>query len=283
MIAFLGMGLLGSNFVRRQRHLGEEVHVWNRSPERARALASEGAVSFDDPAAAARGASRVHVTVSDDGAVDDVLEKTKAGLEAGVTIVDHTTTSPAGTAERAARWAKRGVGFQHAPVFMGPKNALEATGIMMVSGDRARYEALEPHLSKMTGKLVYVGPEPERAAGLKLCGNLFLMSMMCGVFDMLGLAKALGIPATEASALFDWFNPGMTLAARTKQALGADFTHPSWELVMARKDARLMLEGAERGGVELKVLPAIAREMDRFIQSGRGQEDWTVIGSDVVR
>jgi len=51
MIAFYGMGLLGSNFVRALRRRGETVRVWNRSAEKARALAAEGAVPFDDPAA----------------------------------------------------------------------------------------------------------------------------------------------------------------------------------------------------------------------------------------
>jgi len=46
---------------------------------------------------------------------------------------------------------------------MGQKNALESSGVMMASGDKARFDALEPHLAKMTGKLVYLGPLPERA------------------------------------------------------------------------------------------------------------------------
>ena len=53
MIAFFGMGLLGSNFVRALRKRGEDVHVWNRSADKARALESVGAKAFDDPAAAA--------------------------------------------------------------------------------------------------------------------------------------------------------------------------------------------------------------------------------------
>src|SRR5579871_6697827 len=123
MIAWLGTGLLGANFVRALRRRGQEVQVWNRSPDKARALEAEGARALEDPAAAVRGAARVHVTLSDDAAVDEVLERAKAGLAKDAVIVDHTTTSPAGTAARAKRWVERGVAFQHAPVFMGPPNA----------------------------------------------------------------------------------------------------------------------------------------------------------------
>ena len=282
VIAFFGMGLLGSNFVRAMRQRGVEVNVWNRTPARAHALEAVGARAFDQPADAARGAAQLHLALSDDAAVDDVLERARPGFDASLVIVDHTTTSPAGAAARAARWRERGVAFQHAPVFMGPQNALEASGIMLASGDRARFDALSPELAKMTGKLVYLGPQPERAAAFKLLGNLFLMSMTAGIADVLGLAKALGIDSKEAATLFDTFNPGATMGARVKRILAADYAHPSWELSMARKDARLMLEAAEGGHVELAIVPAIAREMDRWIERGHAHDDWTVIAKDAL-
>jgi 3-hydroxyisobutyrate dehydrogenase-like beta-hydroxyacid dehydrogenase len=56
----------------------------------------------------------------------------------------------------------------------------------------------------------------------------------------------------------------------------------SFELTMARKDARLMLETAEAGEVALHVLPAIARRMDELIAAGHGSEDVAVLGIDSV-
>jgi 3-hydroxyisobutyrate dehydrogenase len=283
VIAFLGTGLLGSNFVRAMRRRGLDVQVWNRTQAKARALEAEGAHAFDDPAGAVRGASLVHLALSDDGAVDDVLERARPGLGRDAVIVDHTTTSPSGAAARAARWAERGVAFQHAPVFMGPQNALDATGLMLASGDRARFDALSPELSKMTGKLVYLGPKPDRAAAFKLFGNLFLMSITAGIADVLALARAVGVEPAEAATLFDIFNPAASMGPRVKRILEGDYAHPSWELAMARKDARLMLEAAEKGGMNLTLVPAIARVMDRWIEQGHGQDDWTIIASDALK
>lgn len=282
MIAFFGMGLLGSNFVRALRKRGEDVHVWNRSREKAKALESTGATSFDDPAEAARGALRVHLTLSDDAAVDDVLEKAKAGFSPATTIVDHTTTSASGTAARAKKWEERGIAFQHAPVFMGPRNALESTGIMLASGELARFDALAPHLEKMTGKLVYLGAQPERAAAMKLLGNLFLISMVGGLRDVLALAKAERVPTDDVISLFELFNPAASIPARLKSMRRATFSDASWELAMARKDARLMIEAAEAAGAPLAIIPTIAHEMDRFIQQGHAKDDWTVIAKDVI-
>src|SRR5215475_2666266 len=134
MIAFFGMGLLGSNFVRALRRRGEDVQVWNRSYERAAALEAEGARAFQDPAEAARGAARVHLTLTDDAAVDAVLERARPGLSADTVIVDHSTTTTEGSLARVARWRERGIVFVHAPVFMGPQNARDSTGIMLISG-----------------------------------------------------------------------------------------------------------------------------------------------------
>ena len=280
MIAFFGMGMLGSGFVRALRRRGEDVQVWNRTHAKAQALESDGARAFALPAEAARGAARIHLSLSDDSAVDDVLERARESFAPGVVIVDHTTTSATGTSARAKRWEERGVAFLHAPVFMGPQNALESTGIMLTSGDPARVEALTPALSAMTGKLTNLGPRPDAAAAFKLMGNLFLMFLTTGLADMLALAKAMEVSPADASKLFDMFNPGATVGARMKRITDAKFSEPSWELSMARKDARLMLEEAGRAGVPLAVLPAIAARMDAVIAAGHGGDDWTVIAKD---
>jgi 3-hydroxyisobutyrate dehydrogenase len=282
MIAFFGMGMLGSGFVRAMRRRGEEVNVWNRTHAKATALEADGAHAFSDPAEAARGATRIHLSLSDDAAVDEVLERARPGFAAGVIIVDHTTTSVHGTAARAARWPLRGVPFLHAPVFMGPQNALESTGVMLASGDRALFDQLNETLSAMTGKVSYRGPRPEDAAAFKLLGNLFLMFLTTGLADMFALAKATGVTPADAASLFEVFNPGATIAARSKRMLDAEFEKPSWELSMARKDARLMMEEVARASISFAVLPAIAARMDAVIAQGHGSDDWTVVAKDFV-
>ena len=120
-IAFFGTGLMGSGFVRRaarERPRGQRLEP-QRRPRPARCEA-DGARAFDDPAAALRGAERIHLSLSDDASVDAVLEPIAAAIPAGTWIVDHTTTAVTPTAERVARWDARGRTFVHAPVFMAP-------------------------------------------------------------------------------------------------------------------------------------------------------------------
>jgi 3-hydroxyisobutyrate dehydrogenase len=282
MKAFLGMGLLGSNFVKAMLQKGETVQVWNRTVQKAKVLEAAGARAFDEVSAAVKGAQVIHVTLKDDETVDEVLEAAAPGFEQGVTIVDHTTTSAKGAIQRVEDWKSKGVTYLHAPVFMGPQNALESTGYMLVSGDQAVIARLEPELSQMTGKLINFGPENGKAAGIKLTGNLFLISLTAGLSDALALAKAHGIAASEIVDLFKNWNPGAMVPARLQKIAEGKFDNPSWELNMARKDAGLMLNAAREGGTDLVVMPNIAKVMDQWIAKGHGSDDWSVIASDSI-
>jgi 3-hydroxyisobutyrate dehydrogenase len=282
MITILGTGLLGSGFAQALRKRGEAVRVWNRSPGKARALAALGATPVADPAEAVRGAERTHVVVSDDAAVDAVLAAAAPGFGAGALVLDHSTTSTAGARERTARWRARGIVYQHAPVFMGPQNAAESSGVMLLSGDREVVARVSPLLKPLTGKLVDLGPRVDAAAAYKLLGNLFLLALTAGFTDVLALARAMDVPPAEVAGLFDAFNPGAAVPARFKRILEADFDHPTWELAMARKDARLMLAEADAAGIALSMLPAFAARMDRLLAQGHGQQDWTVVAQEFV-
>lgn len=256
------------------------MRVWNRTFSKAQALEADGAQAFEDVAEAVKGASRVHITLSDDAAVDAVLEQAKAGLSKDVVIVDHTTVTATTVAKRTQYWKEQGFTYIHAPVFMGPQNARESTGYMLISGDQALVQELTPELSAMTGKLLNMGADPNKAAGMKLLGNLFLITLTTGLSDTLAMAKALNIPASDVAALFGEWNPGASVLGRLKKITDAQFDKPTWELNMARKDARLMMEEATDVGVELFMIPVIAATMDEWIKKGFGNHDWTIIAKD---
>lgn len=280
MKAFIGMGLLGSNFVKAMLQKGEKVQVWNRTASKATALEAYGAKAFENIEEAVHGAAIIHVTLKDDATVDEVLASASNGFQPGAIIIDHTTTSVKGAIQRTAYWKSKGFTYLHAPVFMGPQNALESTGFMLVSGDQSVIEKYTPELSKMTGKLLNFGTEEGKAAGIKLSGNLFLLSLTAGLADALALAKVHGIQPSELLTLFNNWNPGAMVPARLKKISEAKFNEPSWELNMARKDAGLMLSAAEDAGTNLAVIPAIATVMDAWIAKGHGNDDWSVIAKD---
>ncbi len=273
---------MGSNFVRAMLKKGDQVQVWNRTTSKAKELEQYGAKAFANVEDAVRGASFIHITLKDDASVDEILENASKGFSDGAMIIDHTTTSKEGAIERTNKWKERGFFYQHAPVFMGPANALESSGFMLVSGDRDVISKLQPELSKMTGKLLDFGAETGRATAMKLVGNTFLVCFTTGVRDTLSLAKALNVPVEDLFTLFDSWNPGAQLPSRLRRMTEGDFTPPSWELKMARKDTGLFLEAAAKAGIELALIPAAAALMDQWIEKGYGNHDWSVIAKDAV-
>jgi 3-hydroxyisobutyrate dehydrogenase len=264
---------MGTGFATRMLAQGHDVAVWNRSAAKAQALAALGARVCASPAEAVRDVERVHLMLADDAAVDAVLEPIAQAIPAQAWVIDHTTTATTPTAERARRWAARGRAFVHAPVFMGPSNCVEGTGLMLLSGDRAMCDAVTPLLAPMTGKLVYLGPEPERAASFKLFGNLTLIGLAGVLGDVCRLADAVGIAPSDAIGLFATFNPGATLLQRATKVACGPYDQVSFEVGMARKDVRLMIEEAQRHGVDLAVMPAVAALQDAAIGRGEGALD----------
>jgi 3-hydroxyisobutyrate dehydrogenase len=276
-IAWYGAGMMGSGFVEALRRRGDEVRVWNRTPAKAAALERFGAVAVEDPRAALEGAERVHLILSDDAAVDGLLAQIAEKIPKGASVIDHTTVAPQPTVRRFAWCEQRGIEFMHAPVFMGPQSCRNGTGLMMSSGPRARFERVEAELKKMTGELWYVGERVDKAAALKLFGNSILLTIVAGLADGYRMLRGVDIPPPEAYELFAHFKPGGAIEGRGKTMAEGKFSPANFELTMARKDARLMLETGELGGQPLHLMPAIAAWMDEAIAAGHGHEDMSVL------
>jgi 3-hydroxyisobutyrate dehydrogenase len=277
-IAFLGTGLMGAALAEAAAKRGDRVRVWNRTPAKAKALEAFGIQACASITEAVAEVDRVHVMLPDDAVVDSVLDA--AGDElASTLVVDHSTTSPRGTALRAERLEERGVPFLHAPVFMTPKMCRESGGLMLVAGPEETYARALPALRPMTGHVEYLGERRDLAAANKLFGNAMIIAVCGGLADVYSMAASLGIEATAAHALFGKFNPTGVLTYRGAAMAKGDYA-PTFELTMARKDARLMIEAA--GGKPLAVLPAVAARMDALIERGFGADDMGVLSVDAV-
>jgi 3-hydroxyisobutyrate dehydrogenase len=278
-IAYLGTGLLGSGFVHAAVKRGDHVTVWNRTAEKARALEPLGVRVALTPADAVRGAARVHLVLKDDDVVDAVVAALRPGLAADTIIVDHSTTQPVRTAERARRLNADGVRYLHCPVFIGPAAARASQGSILVSGPEALFEAVKGDLARMATRVEYVGERPDLAAVYKLCGNALIIGISALCSDVFAVAAESRVAPTDALRILDFVNPSAVITGRGRNMATGDFT-PSFELAMARKDVQLMIETA--GAQPLAALSAIAERMDALIAQGHGAEDLAVIGKDAV-
>lgn len=275
-IAFLGTGLLGAAFVEAALGRGESVTVWNRSAAKAEALRPFGARVAATPDAAVANADRVHLVLQDDASVEAVIAALRPGLKPAAIIVDHTTTQPQKTAERLARLNAEGLHYLHCPVFIGPVAARKSEGIILASGPQRHFAAVQPALARMATRVEYFGERGDLAAAYKLIGNCMLLSITGVVADAFAIGAGVGITPSDTMKLLDFFNPAGVIGGRGKKMAAGDYS-ATFELSMARKDVRLMLETA--GDQPLATLPGLAARMDAMIAAGRGHEDIGVIAA----
>jgi len=271
-IAVLGTGLLGAGMVENLLTKGESVRIWNRTREKLDPLVAKGAIAAGSPAECVEGAERVHLVLSEDSAVDAVIEKLRPGLGDGIPIIDHTTNRPDKVRARFDALRADSVRYVSTPVFMAPKHAKEGSGLMMMSGPAQDATDYTAALETMTGKLWHVGERPDLAAVYKLAGNSVYFAITGAIADVIAMGRNNGVDPADMMQVFAQFKPGAGLHMVEKRIAAAGNGPASFEMTMALKDVRLMAEAA--GEEHLFVLPAMMSALQRGIEAGHGQDDF---------
>lgn len=162
VVAFLGLGAIGSPMARHLAAPEFTLRVWNRTTATAATFAAEHRVTHaPTPRAAAEGADVVITCFSTSADVEATLDGAtgiEAGLAANAIFVDCTSGDPAASKRIAARLAKKNVAFLDAPVSGGVAGAEIGTLTVMVGGDAAVLARAMPVLEAFGEKIVHCGP-----------------------------------------------------------------------------------------------------------------------------
>src|SRR5260370_12445904 len=126
-IAWIGTGIMGARMARRLIGADHHLRVFNRSPQRARALGADGASVAADAAEAARGAEVVFIMVPDTPDVESVAANIESALTAGQLVIDMSTIAPEAERRIAAQFASERVEDLHAPGSGAAPGAVDGT------------------------------------------------------------------------------------------------------------------------------------------------------------
>ncbi len=157
-IAWIGTGIMGAPMARRLLQAGHRVKVYNRSAEKARALASDGAIVCADLVEAAAGAEAVFIMVPDTPDVEAVAAHIELGLRSGQLVIDMSTIAPEAERAIAKRFAARGAEYLDAPVSGGEPGAIEGTLTIMVGGTEPAFDRARPLLDRLGKRVTHMGP-----------------------------------------------------------------------------------------------------------------------------
>ncbi|MFF6874275.1 NAD(P)-dependent oxidoreductase [Streptomyces sp. NPDC012474] len=275
-LTLLGTGAMGTALARAWLATGHEVTVWNRTPARAEALATEGAVVARSAAEAVAANRLVIVCLLDDASVGDALDGTAL---AGRDLVNLTTGTPGEGRTRAA-WAEaRGARFLDAGVMAVPPmiGVPDSGGYVLYSGSSELFEEHRDTLAVPAGPR-YVGADP----GFAALYDVALLSAMSGMFA--GITHAFALirpdditPKDFAPLLADWLTamaPAVHQSA--DQIQSGDYTRnvvSNLAMQVAGNATLLRTAGEQRVSPEL--LTPYMKLMERRLAQGHGDEDGT--------
>jgi 3-hydroxyisobutyrate dehydrogenase-like beta-hydroxyacid dehydrogenase len=274
--AVLGTGRMGSAMAERLATQGVKVVLFNRTPDRATALADKiGASVATTPAEAASRADVVITMVADDAAVHDQFDGPDgiaAGIRAGSVAVDMSTVLPDTIRAVAPAVRARGAGILDGPVSGSVSSARAGELTIMVGGEADDLERARPILECLARRLFHLGPLGTGAV-MKLAVNTLIFGLNGAVAEGLVLAERNGIDRTLAYEVLASSAAGAPMVGyKRANFVEPDTTPVAFSLALADKDLRLIRELAEtsdtsmpQATVNLDTIQAAERSMGEHL------------------
>ena len=281
-VGFIGLGQMGSAMAANLLKAGHEVTVYNRSRDKAEALAGEGA-KVAATVADACGGEAVFTMLAHDDALSAVVHGdggVLASLGKGAVHISASTISVAMSERLTKEHAAAGQRFVAAPVFGRPEAAAAAKLFVAAAGAPDAIEAVTPLFEAIGQRTFVLGEEPKAANLVKLSGNFLIASVIESLGEAMALVEKGGV---DRHAYLDLLTSTLFNAPvyKTYGGLIADrkFKPAGFTAPLGQKDIRL----ARAAGEALNVpLPLASLLRDRFLTllaHGGEDLDWSAVGA----
>ncbi|MDQ2870085.1 MAG: NAD(P)-dependent oxidoreductase [Acidobacteriota bacterium] len=280
VIGFVGLGRMGEPIARNLLQAGHPLTVWNRTRGKAAALVAAGAREAWDPAETGSSGGIVFTMLSDDRALEQVVESRGflERLAPGGVHVSMSTVSPETSRRLADRHAGEGSAYVAAPVFGRPEAAAAGKLWVCLSGAASARRRVVPFLRSMSQGLFELGDDPGAANVAKLCGNFLIAAAMEAMSEAFTLGEKNGIDPKTLADLF-----GQTLFACPiyqnygKSIAEGRFTPAGFSLPLGLKDMSLVLATATSSKTPMPVASLVRDRLLTGLARGREDHDWSAL------
>lgn len=286
-VAFLGTGNMGRGMALRLAGAGHEVTAYNRTMDKARALAPHGVGIAATPAAAADGAAFVIAMLGDDEASRDVWTGRDGVLSGNPAVsaiaMECSTISHAWTLDLARRVADRGLRFMDCPVTGLPDAAARGELGIFVGADAGTLDAARPILEPMAADVVHFGPVGSGIA-YKLMINLMGAVQIAAGAEGLVIAERAGL---DLDMVVDTLRKGQAASPQvvrnTRRMVDGDHeTDIAFSGRWRLKDTLYGLEFARSLGIDAAFGETAGRIYARLNDAGLGELNETKV-IDILR
>jgi len=277
-VAVLGAGILGAAMARSLARAGHVVRVWNRTPEKARAVEQEGITAAGSVTDAVEGAAAVLTVLFDADSVLAVADDVATALGPDAVWLQVSTVGPDGV--RRIAQAVPGVADRllDAPVLGTKQPAEEGKLVALVSGPAEARRRAQPVLDAIGTRVVEVGEEVGPASALKLVCNSWVATVNAGVAQSLAFASALDLdPASFLEAVKGGPVDAPYVQLKGGLMLQEDWDVPSFAVEGVRKDVGLMVDTAQGTTLSTDLLETLLGYYERASSEGLAGADMAAV------
>jgi 3-hydroxyisobutyrate dehydrogenase-like beta-hydroxyacid dehydrogenase len=283
-IGFIGLGEMGAAMVANMLKGGHQVRVWNRSPERAEALAAAGAKVVPSPAEAFVG-DAVFSMLADDAALRAVIDASLLEhAPRGLIHVNMATISVALAEELAHAHASRGLNYVAAPVLGRPDVAAAGKLTIVAAGPAEAIDRVQPVLDVIGQKTWRIGSLPQQANVMKLAANFMIASAVETLGEAASLLTGHGVGMQDfLDVITSGAFPGPVYQGYGKMIAEQRYEPALFKARLGLKDVRLALAAADAVSVPMPVASVARDSLIEAIAHGDGEKDFAVLGQVSAR
>jgi 3-hydroxyisobutyrate dehydrogenase len=269
----IGLGAMGAPMARHLAAKGYLQGVWNRTAEKAAALARElGSWQAASPEELASECDVLLTCVSADADLEEVVHGSMAGLRAGSVLVDTSTVSPTTTTALAASLAEIGVEFADAPVSGGVEGAINGRLVAMVGAELTTFSRIRPVIESFSASVTHMGPVGSGQAS-KAVNQVIVAGVAEAVCEALALAEKLNLPRERLlSVLSSGAADGWFLRHRGLSMLEGRF-EKGFKQSLLLKDLRIVQTLARELDISMPVVESAIGDYAELVDRGEGNND----------
>lgn len=283
-IAVIGLGQMGSTLARLLLGAGFEVHVWNRTPGKAAALAEAGAkVAASAQEALARAEFAV-MCVHDHGAAAQIMSPDAWRALEGKALLQFTTFSPQEAAAAADTAQRHGAAYLSGAIQVAPEQMGKPDTTILLSGPRATVDSAQAVLAAFGGNIAWLGERATASPTMDLATLSFVYGATAGFLQGAALMQQEGLDVQRYGAIVNAMAPsyGEFLQHEANVIASGDYSISQSPLSISVEATRRIHHAMRDAGLDASLTAAIAQLLERANAAGYSGEELAAVAK-VIR
>ena len=261
---------------------GYNLTVFNRSKNKAEPLKEFGAKISNTLKDAVDGSDIVITMLTDDTAVDAVMNNTDflENLKSGSIVIDMSSVKPTTATKHGNNLKLKNINYLDAPVSGGTIGAEEASLAIMVGGEQNIFDDVD--ILKKMGNPTLVGPIGSGQVS-KLANQIIVGLTIGAVAEAVTLCEKAGAdPNKMIKALSGGWADSKVLQTHGKRMITKDFT-PKGRTSVHLKDMNNILECANNYNTHLPISNLVKDMYKTLVENGHGETDHSSLYKEIER